>query len=482
MNEIIFQTAQQLAQAIREREVSAVEVLEAHLNHIVQHNSALNAIVTLNEERARQRAEEADKALASGESWGPLHGVPVTIKDALETAGLRTTSSFKPLADYIPQENATVVARLSAAGAIIMGKTNLPQLALDFQCNSPVFGLANNPWDVSYTPGGSTGGGAAAIASGMSPLEIGSDIGGSIRLPAHFCGVFGHKPTENLVSIAGHIPEPPGAPRGVRHMAVVGPLARSVGDLRLALTLIAGPDSRRWEVPPVALSPPPERPLPERRFAWTDDFGGVPVTADTRAALEKLVERLSQLGCHIERQQPAGFDFTSAWETWGELGGAEIGATTPAIARVMMRVQFGTMSGNSPLNRGFARGLRLSMPRYAVALSRRDVLIQALEQFLEQWDAWLCPVAVTPAFTHRKMGQSFEIEGQAVPYLMGGGAYTTVFNMTGSPVTIIPLTRSQEGLPIGVQVVGRRWHDMETLAVAEQLAEVIEPFQRPPSY
>jgi amidase len=482
VSELIFSPAHQLAAIIRERKASAVEVLEAHLSHIARHNPPLNAIVTPNEEPARRRAQEADAALAQGKVWGPLHGVPVTIKDALETAGLRTTSSFKPLADYVPQQDATIVTRLRGAGAIILGKTNMPQLALDFQSNSPIFGPANNPWDVSRTPGGSTGGGAAAVAAGLSPLEIGSDIGGSIRIPSHFCGVFGLKPTDHLISIAGHIPEPPGGPTGVRHMAVVGPLARCVEDLQLALSLIAGPDGRRWETPPVTLNSPSERPLREMRFAWTDNFGGVPVTPETQKALEELAQTLTGLGCHVERCQPPDFDFDAAWHTWGEIAGAEIGAAMAALPRLLMRIQFRMMSWSSQTGRGFVRGAGLSMPRYVRALTRRDGLIRSLERFLAEWDAWLCPVAALPAFTHCKMGADLEMNGRKVPYFVALSTYTTVFNMSGNPVVVLPVSRSPEGLPIGVQVVGRRWGDMALLAVARQLAEVTGAFQRPPGY
>lgn len=482
MSELVFSTVHELAAVIRERRVSAAEVLDAHLSHISRHNPTLNAIVTLNEKEARRRAEEADADLMRGNVWGPLHGVPVTIKDTFETAGLRTTSSFKPLADYVPQQDATAVSRMRAAGAIILGKTNMPELAFDCQSNSPVFGPANNPWDVKCTPGGSTGGGAAAVAAGLSPLEIGSDIGGSIRIPAHFCGLYGLKPTEYRVSIAGHIPELPGAPRAVRHMGVVGALARSVEDLQLCLSIIEGPDGRQWEVSPVGLERPPEKVLNDYRFAWTDDFGGVPVTEDTRTALQGMVENLEKLGCRVEYEKPPKFDFAGAWRTWGEMCGAEIGAAMPAFPRFLMRMKFTMMLGKNPVQNGFIRGAGLSMPRYVKALSRRDNYISVLERFLETWDAWLCPVAAVPAFTHRKMGVPFEINGEKVPYMMATAGYTTIFNMTGSPVVVLPLSRSKEGLPIGVQVVGRRWGDMELLAIAAQLAEAIGSFKRPPGY
>ena len=326
MNDIHFKTAQELATAIRQCRVSAAEVLEAHLEQIKGHNPTLNAIITLDEEGARARAKQADKALARGEVWGPLHGVPITIKDALETVGLRTTGGYSPLADYVPARDATVVARLRTAGAVILGKTNLSVLSADYRAENPIFGRTNNPWNLGRTPGGSTGGGAAAVAAGLTALEIGSDLAGSLRIPAHYCGVFALKPTEHRVPTTGHIPEPPGVPRGVRHMQTVGPLARSVEDLALALGLIAGPDGYDSQVPPVPLKTG-EQPLKISRFIWTDDFGGVPVTNDTRSSLSAFVDELQRSGCQIARCPPDKLDWVGAWESWGEIVLAERAAT-----------------------------------------------------------------------------------------------------------------------------------------------------------
>jgi amidase len=487
MSEWVHLTVHQLAQAIHERKVSAVEVVQAHLNHIAQHNPALNAIVTLDEERALQRAEEADAALVRGEVWGPLHGVPVTIKDAFETAGLRTTSSFPPLANYVPQQDATIVARLRAAGAIILGKTNMPILTVDIQSNSPLFGRANNPWNLGRTTGESTGGGAAAVAAGLSPLELGSDGGGSIRIPSHFCGVFGLKPTEHLVPGTGHIPDLPGAPKSLRHICSFGPLARCVQDLRLCLSLIAGPDGRDLDVPPIPLESTPARPLRELHFAWTDDFGGVPVTMETRTALEKLAGALAGLGCRVERANPPGFDFKLAGQTYGIIMGTIAGMSLPLPLRALGRLAGPIISPHEPIYHAIIQGTRRDMRRYFEALTRRNALIEALERFLARWDAWLCPVSCTPAFTHCTSGlmwpaQTIEVDGVKIPYWKASISYTTPFNLTGNPVVVLPVAKSKEGLPIGVQVVGRRWRDMDLLGVAEQLAEVTGPFQCPAAY
>jgi amidase len=482
MSTFIYQTAGDLARLIREGKASCTEILDAHLERVARYNPDLNAIVTLDEETARKRAREADLALANGVLWGPLHGVPVTIKDAYETAGLRTTSSYKPLENYIPVRDATVVARLRQAGAIIIGKTNMPMLALDVQSNSPVFGRANNPWDITRTPGGSTGGGAASVAAGMSTLEIGSDLGGSIRIPAHFCGVYSLKPTEHLVSIAGHIPEPPGAPQGVRHMGTPGIMTRSVEDLRLVLPLIAGPDGRRWETSPVTLGTEQRKPLKEYRFAWIDHFGQVAASQDTRKMIGDLAANLVQAGCCVEQVGPADFDFDLAWQLYGEIAGAEIGSGMGSIPRLLTSLQFRMMADSSPLRKGYINGLKLRMNRYAEALTRRDKLISQLEEFLSGWDAWLCPVTAGAAFKHCKMGQPIDIDGSKMPYFTANMSFTSVFNLTGNPVVVLPAGHSSDGLPIGIQVIGRRWQDMHLLSVAEALTEVTGPFQAPSGF
>jgi amidase len=483
MDNLVFAPAHELAESIRARRVSAAEILDAHLAHIARHNPSLNAIVTLDEERARRRAQEADAALARGEVWGPLHGVPFTVKDAIETAGLRMTSGFPPLADYVPDRDAPVVARLREAGGILLGKTNLPILAEGAHTDNPLFGRTNNPWSLEHTPGGSTGGGAAALASGMSPLEIGSDAGGSIRIPAHFCGVFGLKPTDHRVPITGHIPPPPPltAPQMLRHGAVLGPLARSVEDLSLALRLISGPDKQHREVPPVPVDPAPDRSLRSLRLAWTDDFGGIPVTGDTRKALVRLAGELDRLGCRIENRLPDSFDPLATLETFGELWQAEVGSALTEEVEAEQAQGFGNDPGD-PFLRGMARRVNATMRQYTATLQQRDALIQAFEEFFEQWDALLCPVVVTPAFLHNAQGAYITVDDHTVPSSTGTMAYCAPFTVTGHPAVVVPFALSSGGLPIGVQIVGRLWGDMEVLSIAARLVEVTGPFQHPPGY
>jgi amidase len=492
MDKLTFLTATELASLIHDRRVSSQEVLEAHLSQIAIHNPSIKAIVTMDEQGVRQRAKEADEVLARGGIWGPLHGVPVTIKDVFETAGMRTTSSFKPLAAYVPKQDATVVARLRGAGAIILGKTNTCEMAGDEQTNSPLFGRTNNPWNLERTPGGSSGGSAAAVASGMSPLDIGSDIGGSVRNPAHFCGVSSLKPSDYRVPFTGHIPPPPGTKgRGLlRYFLTPGPLARSVQDLRLTLSIIAGPDEREWEVPPVPLEPAPKRELQELRIAWSDDFG-IPTSNEIRTALANFAAELTRLGCHVERRDPSEFDYFQALQVYGILKEAALTVHSAPLhlPRIFWRSVAELIPSSNPTPRGLMRGAGATLRNYAMALSQRDVFIAKMERFLSDWDVWLCPVAALPAYPHlpsrnpiEQLRATVEVDGQKIPYLLATSVYTGLFNLTGNPVVVIPLARTKEGLPIGVQVVGKRWDDMALLNIAEQLTHVTGDFQSPPGF
>ncbi len=478
-----FATAADIAEAIRARRWSAVDAFDLYASRINRFNPPLNAIVIPNPQ-ARERAVAADEAWARGEWWGPLHGVPVTIKDIFDVRGLRNTAGYAPARDNISTTNATVVQRVLDAGAVIVGKTNVPLLCYDWQCISPIFGRTNNPWNLGRTPGGSTGGGAAAVAAGLTPLEIGSDAAGSIRIPAHFCGVFGFKPTEHRVSGAGHGELPGGPPRGLRHMVSFGPLARSVADLRLAMTLLEGPDGQHSEVPPVPpIAAAREAPgAATLRIAWTDSLPQGPVSTDTADAVRAAAVSLAAAGCTVERAAPSGFDLHDALELWGEINGFEMGLMTPAPIRLLLRhgTYFGL--GRTRWTRGLRGGLAMDPRRFVRALAARDEKIAALERFLGGFDAWMLPVAPTVAFPHMRSGKPIVINGAKVAYTTAVGAYAAPFNLTGSPAVVVPAGKTAEGLPVGVQLVGRRWDDDALLAVADRVSQILGPFQPPPGY
>jgi amidase len=481
-----FATAGELAAWIRARRVSSLELTEMYLERIARLNPQINALCTVAAEEARECARLSDRATGRGESRGPLHGVPIVVKDCFESAGVRTTAGFPPLADYVPERDAVAVARLRAAGAVLLGKTNVPTLAMDWQTRNPIFGVTNNPWDTTRTPGGSTGGGAAAVAAGLAPLELGSDIGGSIRLPAHFCGVCGLKPTEGRVSGRGHIPEMPGYPRSVRHMGCFGPIARSVDDLELALGVLVG-EGADWEGAPVPAAPAPRRTVASLRILWADDFGGVPVSAATREALARLAAELDRGGAQVSAGDPSAYDFDEIWQTWAELVMIEIAGAVPE--EVMTQFAAGIEQaaaaglGEVPVVRAWRRlGLEtITARRYAEVLARRDRIVAMADELFASCDAVLCPVASTPAVPHIPPEQmTIDVEGAPVAYWMALGGYSMPFNLTGNPVVVVPMGTSPEGLPIGVQIVGRRWRDLELLAVARAISEALPPVPRPP--
>jgi len=456
MKDIVFSSTTQLAAVIRAGHVSATEVLEAHLAQIATHNPTLNAIVTMDAKQAYKRAREADEALARGELWGPLHGVPFTLKDAHATAGMRTTTGFPPL-DHVPHEDSTVTARLKAAGGILLGKTNVAMLLADYQTTNPIFGRTNNPWNIERTPGGSSGGAAAALAAGMTPFDIGTDLSASIRLPAHFCGVCGLKPTEQRVPLTGLIPGL-STPRSVRIMSCIGPMARTAEDLALLYSIIAGPDGRDTEVQPVPVGEMPNLALMNLRVAFAPTFPGFPVAAEIRTAVEELAKQLSPMCAAVEEATLPQVDFNQELMNAGALIGMMVGAFQPE-----------------------EQERPATLAQYLEALDRRDQSTLAWEQFFEKWDVLLCPPSMVTAFPHCEPGSQLHVDGQEVTYWMVS-AHGTLFNYTGHPAVVLPYKLDRDGLPIGIQMVGKRWDESRLLAMAKALSEVTGAFQRPPGY
>jgi amidase len=481
-SDLPFHTATQLAQAIQARQITAVEALEVQLERIARINPRLNAIVTLDETGARQRARDADAALAEGALWGPLHGVPITVKDSFETAGMRTVSGYPPFANRIPLDDAPPVARLRQAGAIILGKTNLPTLASGIQTDNPVFGRTNNPWDVTRTPGGSSGGAAAAISAGLSFLELGSDIGGSIRIPAHFCGIYGLKATGGRISGKGHLASPkrlavPAGWEALLQLASMGPLARSIDDLRLAFPILAEPGTP-------GLTAVPGKSLAQLCAAWSEDFGGAPLDGASRAVFRKFMDDLVRGGCQVEKRPDPGIDYDEAWYVAGICLGTINTLFQPPLTRWLRRILMGPILSRSqklhPLQRGLYAGVALNHARVVEALAQREKLIEQIEAFLGEWDAWICPVFPTPAFTHRPLNAPIEVDGTPEALLLANLLHCILFNLTGHPVVTVPIGLTAQGLPVGVQVVGRKWQEMTLLNTAEKLAAQTAGYVKPP--
>jgi amidase len=487
---ILFLAAHQLAQIIRDRQIPAIELLEAYLTQINKYNPKLHAICTLDVENARVRAKLADEALAKGENWGVLHGVPITIKDTFETVGIASTAGYKPLKNYIPKQDATAVSRLRNAGAIILGKTNPSDLAGDYQGINQLFPTVNNPWNLNYTPGGSSSGSAAAIASGLSALDLCSDFGGSIRLPAHFCGIYGLKTTDRRVPTTGHIPEIPGVAKSIRQMLTVGTLARSIEDLRLSLKIIAGADSRQPDIPPVPLDEPNYKALENLRIVWIDEISNFPVAGEIKTAMQSVFKKLDNENIHIAKWV-SKFDFVAAWKTYYAVATYNLMHANPTnwdyVRKSLAFIFREVTQGDKALRKlsqvpqiAFSISFNPSLKNYFEALTQRDDFIAQMDKELEPYDALVCPVAMTTAFTHRPKGAAVEIDGRKVPYMMACGAYLVPFNLTGNPVVVIPIGKTQSGLPIGMQIIGKRWKEMELLSIAEAIDKVINAFEQIP--
>ncbi|TQI93791.1 amidase [Amycolatopsis cihanbeyliensis] len=455
-------SARDTAKAIAGREVSASSVADAYLARIQRYNGEVGAVVSLDEEGARSAAAAADETLAQGQGHrvGPLHGVPMTLKDAHDIAGMRTTVGTTVL-DRVPHEDGAVAARLRAAGAILIGHSNVPPWLADYETTNPIFGRTANPWDPARTPGGSSGGAAAALAAGMTPLDIGSDLAGSARLPASFCGVYGLKTTEHRVPLTGFLREPEGIPRTVRIASCIGPLARDLDDLRLALDLISGPDGRDSDVPPVPLDTPEERPLAGLRLAVAPTVPGADVAPDVRARIVRLAEDAAEAGARVEQALP-DVDWEGQQTLFADLFAALIGAADP----------------DAPLP-----DEQRTLLWYFRALQRRDAFIREWEEFFAGIDALLLPAAASTAFPH---GEGRGGNGNDTVTLTGYPDQERLLafsNLAGLPGLAVPAGLSEvDGLPIGAQLVGPRWSEARLLGIAGSLerAGVLPGFQARP--
>lgn len=463
MDEIIYASASELARAIRRGEVSSAEVVEAYLARIEEVNPTINAVVHLTADAARARARAADEARARGEEWGPLHGVPVTVKDAFETEGIVSAGGTQGRAAYVPERDAAGVASLKAAGAVVLGKTNVPEISLAFESDNLVYGRTRNPYDLTRTPGGSSGGEGAAVASGMSPLGIGSDAGGSIRVPAHFCGIAGIKPTSGRTPRTGHFPPMGGLLDSIWQ---IGPLARRVEDLVLALPLLCGTDWRDPTVAPVPLGDPSTVDLKNLRVAFHTDNGLVAPTADLAAVVRDAARVLADAGASVvEARPPVPAD---AYELLLGLYAADSGAglrmllmmsgtaeTSPLMTRLL------DILGSRSLTAG-----EVTMLVYQLDAWRSEML-----SFMRDYDLLVCPPCARAAMPH---GTTFDAQNQL--YF----SYTMLYNMTGWPGAVVRAGTSAEGLPLGAQLVARPWRDDVALAAALEVERALGGWQRPP--
>jgi amidase len=462
-NSIITSSASELADAIRSKKLSSKAIVEAHLEQIARVNPKLNAIVQLTADSARKEAEEADAALARGEIRGPLHGVPMTIKDTLETAGVICTGGTKGRANFVPKADATAVARLRAAGAIFLGKTNVPELAGALETDNLVYGRTNNPYDLARTPGGSSGGEVAIIAACGSPLGLGTDAGGSIRVPAHFCGLAAIKPTSGRVPRTGQFPQPMGARAPVFHVSLV---SRRVEDLALALPIISGPDFCDNSIVGMPLLDPKAVTLGGLKLAFFDDDGVAAPTKEIVAAVRDSAKAFMDAGVKVQEKRTP--DAEKAATVYHDMSRGDGGAGTRAFLKSI---------GSDPISPLFEKALTFSVaPAMATttealaAFVRWDLLRNSMLRFMENYDAVLSPVAPYPALLH---GTSFDEANR------NGFGYAQMYNLTGWPTATVRIGTSPEGLPLGVQVAARPWREDVALALVAHLETTFGGWKMP---
>ncbi|MDP3083569.1 MAG: amidase [Rubrivivax sp.] len=483
MTDTAFLPAHELAARIRRGELSAVALLQLYLDRIARLDPQINAVPVLDAERAMLRAEAADAALARGENWGPLHGVAMTVKEAFNVTGLPTTYGLEAFRDNIARSDALTVQRLQAAGAVIFGKTNVPASLADWQSFNPVYGTTNNPWDLTRTPGGSSGGSAAALAAGFTALELGSDIGASIRNPAHYCGVWGHKPTWGVVPLAGHELRPRECADNF-DIAVAGPLARSAFDLALAMDVLCAPLSAMTPLGRVPLAWQDRGTPPRRaRVAMLFDDAEAEVDHSVQRALHRLTDFLRSQGVVVtEGLRPV--DSAEANDVYTHLLRAATGAHYDAATydQAQQRAR-GYAAGDSSHPARHYRGNTMTQRDWVQFNERRMRLQRQWAAFFEQHDLLICPVATTPAFQHNPQGERWDrmipVNGHTQPSTdaLFWAGYPGV---VGLPATAVPLGLSDDGLPIGAQIIGPLFADPDCLRFAQWLECEYRAFVAPP--
>ena len=482
MRALPFRSASELAAEIRAKRIGCRELLDLYLQRVERYNPKLNAIVVCDVAGARQRADAADAALQRGESWGPLHGVPMTVKESFDVAGLPTTWGLPELKDNIAKKNALAVERFVAAGAIVFGKTNVPVMLADWQSYNAIYGTTNNPWDLTRTPGGSSGGAAAALAAGLTGLEAGTDIGSSIRNPAHYCGVWGHKPTYGICSPKGMAL--PGLV-SVADISVIGPLARSSEDLALGLQVMAGADevdSVGWRL---ELPRPRQQRLADYKVALMLEDPNSAVDQPVQDALQKLADFLAKRGAKIDDDARPDIDTTRAHAVFVQLlRAATSGRQTNAQFAAAVAAARALERGDDSYHARMLRANTMAHRDWLGVNEERHRMRLAWAAFFRDYDLFLCPAASTVAPPHDQQGERWErmitVNGKRVPttdQLFWAG-YTGAFYL---PSTVAPIDQSG-GLPIGVQITAPQYGDLGSIHFARLLEREYRGFVPPPAY
>ncbi|RYM32794.1 hypothetical protein ERX46_12075 [Brumimicrobium glaciale] len=480
-SDLAFLTVTEIAKRIRNKEITSEFITGIYIERIKRFNPQLNAIVIDMEKDALERAKAADVALAQGKSLGKLHGVPITVKEAFNIKGYKTTVNFKQLKNNIALEHSDIVNLLYNEGAIILGKTNIPTLLTDHQTHGPLYPRANNPFDLTRTTGGSTGGGASAVASGLSGVEVGSDMGGSVRIPAHFCGVYSLKTTDGAVSEKGHVPPLPKSKGAFQKMAVFGPISRSLDDLELVFDIIKkeGNESNKDKPKYLAFE---NKVLSDYSLAWTDSMNDIKAGEETITLLNQLVNDLSGQVKHIEKTLPI-INYKEAEENWANILGYLLGQDLPFIIQKIARFQF--TYGYSARGKGqhISNGILGNNPKKLEKFtSLRQENIEVFQEFFKNYSFILSPIAVGPAFEHCRTGKPIQVDGREINYWDMCLPFVYIANVLGFPALIAPLGQTKDGLPIGIQIIGPNNSEKELIHFGKLLLPYIQGFKKPENF
>jgi amidase len=475
-----FATATSALAALDQKEISAVELTRSELSRIERLNPRLNAIVNVLAEPALAQAQAADEARGRGADPGPLGGLPLTIKDTFEIAGVRTTAGFEPLRGHVPAEDAAAVARLRAAGAVFLGQTNVPPLASDWQCDNPIYGRTTNPWSAEHTPGGSSGGSSAAVAAGMGFMSLGSDIGGSIRIPAAWTGIYGHKPSLNVVPLRGHIPPMPGVRGSPPSLPVAGPLARGPEDLGLAVRVLGGPDGEDAVAWKWALPEPRRTKLREFRVGFVRNHPDCPLTSEVASVYEEALAAIGRTGVTMTEGWPEGVDPRAQFETYRYLVSvAAFGEMLDESKLDEVRSLAATV-GDS-LEIVIARAQTDPWKRIGARNEERMTARAIWQRWFRTHDVFLLPVVFTTAIPHVPTGAPIPTPNGDRPY-MDLLWWIASGTLTGCPATVAPIGRTRSGLPVGIQILGPYLEDATPIGFAGGLADVVGGFEAPPGF
>jgi amidase len=481
MESIIFKSATNIILQISTQNITSEEVCIQFLDHIEKYNTKINAITDLrSRESIIAEAKEKDKAIKENKPLGLLHGLPMTVKDSYNVKGLISSNGSPQLKSNVATYDADLITLLKNEGAIIIGKTNIAMYALDWQSTNKWFGQTSNPYNLDYVVGGSSGGSAASLASGFSPLELGTDAGGSIRVPAHFCGVYGLRTTESLLPMRGNMATPKSLRTG-RYLISNGPMARNMDDLILMMNVLSNTNQRYSENPPVDIKQYRLTPNKQIKIAYSETIDDIELDAEYKEIYENFIEKIKQTNLFVIENTKPNYDSDRLITLWGKIAGFDMGVALKIIPfkSIIASLFIRNMHKDKQWGKAMGSGAGINPRGYAIALEEKDNISDEFTRFFKDFDIWITPVSADKAFKHQKPGKPFNINGKKVPYTKAFVPFNFPSTIPGHPILVIPIGLTKSGLPVGIQIHSQKWHDYKLLEIGKKLEKMTNGFQIP---